>query len=483
MKKLPLIGLCLLAAHCTEHAEQTDAAVADAGADASVARPNIVFILTDDLSWNLVQYLPHVVQMQKQGTTFSHYFVTDSLCCPSRSSIFTGKYPHNTGVFTNGGDAGGYHEFEKRGNAPQSFAATLQAAGYKAGMMGKYLNGYVPRTDSSDPGWSGWDVAGEGGYGEYHYELNENGTVHFYGDGGANYLTDVLSGLAVQFLGAAGSGPYMLEVATFAPHAPYTPAPRNIGQFNVTLPRTGAFNVLNVNPPLWLAQHPALTPAQIATLDQGYNLRVEAVQAVDDLIATVMSKIDSNTWLIFSSDNGYHMGEHMLLAGKQTAFDHDINVPLIVVGPGVPKGAVVDNFVENIDLCPTFADLAGAAPPATADGRSLVPLMLGQAPSDWRNVVLIEHHGPDLEKMDPGDPDAEDATTQPNSYEAIRMANSVYVEYQDGEKEFYDLMTDPYELTNTAASLSPAQTQSYHQSIVAIKTCQGAAACWAAQKR
>jgi arylsulfatase A-like enzyme len=176
------------------------------------------------------------------------------------------------------------------------------------------------------------------------------------------------------------------------------------------------------------------------------------------------------------------MGEHQLLAGKQTAFDHDINVPLIVVGPGVPAGAVRDEIVENIDLCPTFADLAGLPEPSTADGRSLYPLMQGQTPGDWRSVALIEHHGPDLAPMDPGDPDNEDTSVQPNSYQALRMTNAVYVEYQNGEKEYYDIGADPYEMSNTAASLPPDTVAKYHQAIGAIVACQGATACWSAQK-
>jgi arylsulfatase A-like enzyme len=458
-----------------------------------VQKANIVFVLTDDLSWNLVQYMPHVLQMKQQGTTFSRYFVTDSLCCPSRSSIFTGKYPHNTTVFSNGGDGGGYPQFERAGNSTQTFASVLEPAGYQTRMMGKYLNGYVPKQDQKDPGWTGWNVAGEGGYNEYAYELNNDGVVKFYGSADAStdtYLTDVLSAIGTSFIQTAASGPFMLEAATFAPHAPYTPAPRHDGLFNVTLPRppaNPAFATANTNPPNWLAEHPALTNAKIATLDKDFNLRVEAVQAVDDMIAAFMgelasSHVDQRTYLFFSSDNGYHMGDHNLAAGKQTAFDHDINVPLIVMGPGVPQGVTVDKIVENIDLCPTFADIAGTPPPATADGHSLLPLILGQDVADWRNVALVEHHGPDLEAMDPNDPDNEDASVAPNSYEAIRMTSSVYVEYQDGEKEYYDLTTDPFEMTNTAASLTAAQIQLFHNTITAIQTCEGAASCWSAQK-
>src|SRR5204862_3299253 len=106
-------------------------------------RPNVVFILTDDLSWDLVQYMPRVQQMQRDGMTFTNYFVTDSLCCPSRASIFTGRFPHNHGVLTNTPPSGGFAAF-RSGAQRQTFATALHAAGYRTAMMGKYLNGYHP---------------------------------------------------------------------------------------------------------------------------------------------------------------------------------------------------------------------------------------------------------------------------------------------------------------------------------------------------
>lgn len=476
-----LIAALLLAVACSgEAATPGDMAVGMG------ERPNVVFILTDDLAWNLVKYMPHVLEMQRQGTTFSHYYVTDSLCCPSRSSIFTGKYPHDTKVFVNSGPMGGYAQFERVGNAAQTFAATLHGAGYRTAMMGKYLNGYEPTKNQADPGWSEWDVAGNG-YPEFNYQVNQNGALVSYGAAAADYGVDVLAGLADKFVRGAGSSPFLVEVATFAPHAPYTPAPRYLGKFHEMLPRTPAFNTANKHAPMWLAGHMALTAKEVAQLDTDFNLRVEAVQAVDDLIGRLFATaaelgIDKRTYFVFSSDNGYHMGDHMLHAGKETAFDTDINVPLIVVGPSVPAGVTVDHIVENIDLCPTFAELSGTAAPATADGRSLVPFLNGQGVSDWRNVALIEHHGPELDPRDPNDPDNEDRVAPPNSYEAIRMADSVYVEYQDGESEYYDLSKDPYETDNTAASLTPAQVHSFHKTLTAIKDCHNSGDCWTASK-
>ncbi|HEY4406430.1 MAG TPA: sulfatase-like hydrolase/transferase, partial [Xanthobacteraceae bacterium] len=130
------------------------------GAAAGGKRPNIVFILTDDLALNLVQYMPHVVKMQKDGVTFANYFVTDSLCCPSRSSIFTGRFPHDTGIFVNTGREGGFQAFHNHHHEQMTFATALATAGYRTAMMGKYLNGYKPQTNPPEPGWSLWEVAG-----------------------------------------------------------------------------------------------------------------------------------------------------------------------------------------------------------------------------------------------------------------------------------------------------------------------------------
>src|SRR5262245_33850129 len=133
----------ILAGTAGARASTSRAALNPAAATATTP-PNIVFVLTDDLSWNLVRYLPQVQKLQSDGLTFTDYTVTDSLCCPSRSSIFTGRFPHDTGVFTNGGADGGFNVFHSRGEEASTFAARLQSGGYLTGMMGKYLNGYRP---------------------------------------------------------------------------------------------------------------------------------------------------------------------------------------------------------------------------------------------------------------------------------------------------------------------------------------------------
>jgi N-acetylglucosamine-6-sulfatase len=464
---------------------------------AGARRPNIVFVLTDDLSTNLVQYMPNVGKMQQDGVTFANYFVTDSLCCPSRSSIFTGRYPHNTGIYRNVGADGGYQAFVNRGHERTTFAAALTAAGYHTAMLGKYLNGYQPRRDPQAPGWSVWDVAGNG-YRGFDYDLNHNGRIDHYASRQQDYMTDVLSAAAVNFIKQqTPDTPFMIEIATFAPHFPYTPAPRDADAFpRLRAPRTAAFNAApDAAAPKWLAGRPALSEIDAAMIDNDFRKRAQSVLAVDAMIGELQEAVAAigaadNTYFVFSSDNGYHMGEYRLMPGKMTAFDTDIHVPLVVTGPGVPAGRTVDEMVQNIDLCPTFTELGFAPTPASVDGRSLAPLLRGETVEGWRTVALVEHRGPIRNLADPDLPDLRYAPRiaeavrragNPTTYEAIRTAASLYVEYADGEKEYHDLAADPNELRNTYAALSDDRKAALHATLDAVQTCRGAASCQAAE--
>ena len=344
-----LAGALLIVAGCTSSPKSTSAAgqpsSGSASPGAAAQRPNFVFVLTDDLSWNLVSHMPHVQALEKSGTTMSQYYVMDSLCCPSRSAIFTGMYPHDDGVFTNAGNDGGYTAFNAHGDQGKTWAVALHNAGYRTAMMGKYLNQYDPK-DPIPPGWDEWDVAGNG-YPEFGYNLNEDGRRVHYGSKPQDYLTDVLSGKVASFIdsSAAARKPFMLEVATFAPHAPYTPASRYANTVNLSYPRTPAYDRLPSGAPSWLATRPPLSATDEQNIDTTYDKRVEADLSVDDMIGHLEAELQAkgearDTYFIFSSDNGYHMGEYRLDPGKQTAFDTDIHVPLIVAGPGVPAGRV-----------------------------------------------------------------------------------------------------------------------------------------------
>jgi arylsulfatase A-like enzyme len=455
-----------------------------------------VFVLTDDLSLNLLRFMPHVQAMERRGMTFRNYFVSDSLCCPSRSSIFTGNLPHDTHVFSNFGADGGFATFYRRGEERHTFAVALQRAGYLTAMMGKYLNGYLSNVGHAadgatsgapatyvPPGWNEWDVAGWG-YPEFDYTLNQDGSLRHAGHQPKDYLTDVLSRLGVSFINRATARgkPFFLETATFAPHGPYVPAPRDAGDFpGLRAPRPASFNRLPTHAPHWLVSRRPLDRGEIGTIDRAFRRRAQSVEAVDRLIGQIehtlaADHVAQNTYLIFSSDNGFHTGEYRLLPGKLTAFDTDIHVPLVVVGPHVPAGASTGAMTENIDLAKTFAAIGGTT--MSDDGHSLLGLLSGRPAPDWRNAVLVEHHGPDMRG---GDPDFQrTGAGNPRTYEAMRTPNFLYVEYDDGEREYYDLRSDPFELHNVARALSALTRTQLHRQLHRLVVCHGAKQCWRA---
>ena len=455
-----------------------------------------MFVLTDDLSSDLVRYMPHVLAMERDGLTFTNYFVSDSLCCPSRASIFTGNFPHDTHIYGNFGSGGGFQAFHRRGEERHTFAVALQHAGYRTAMIGKYLNGYaqtaghVADGTATDvpasyvpPGWNEWAVAGWG-YPEFNYTLNENGVLRRYGHRPADYLTDVLARKGVSFIDAAARShePFFLELATFAPHYPYTPAPVDRHDFaGLRAPRPPSFDVLPTHPPQWLAPHRRLTRKELARIDWAFRRRARAVQAVDRMIGEIEQALSADglagsTYLVFSSDNGLHTGEYRLMPGKLTAFDTDIRVPLVATGPGVPPSSTTPLMAENVDLAKTFAAMGGTR--LAGDGHSLLPLLRGTSPPSWRNAVLIEHQGSPLSVRDPDY--QQPASGSPTTYEAMRTDSFLYVEYADREREFYDLRTDPFELHNIADRLTGRQLSRLHAELRALERCHGSKACWRA---
>jgi arylsulfatase A-like enzyme len=472
------------------------AGAAPTGPGATPSRPNVVFVLADDLSWNLVPFMPHVRALQQAGMTFTNYTVTDSLCCPSRASIFTGDFPHDTHVTTNGLPNGGYQKFRAERDGRSTFATSLSAAGYRTGFMGKYLNDYEPAPPRRSllqtlmgpevpPGWSQWNGVGSRGYNGYDYAMAEGHHLSYHGSTPDDFLNTVMQRRGVAFIRSAASRrtPFLLEAASYTPHLPYATAPQDVGTFpGVGEPRTPAFGRLPRPAPAWLGGHRPMNPGATRFVDRSFERRVEAVQSLDRLVAALWSAVRdagqaANTVFVFSSDNGYHMGEYTLRQGKQTAFDTDIRVPLIVAGPGIAPNSTNADVTENIDLRPTFDQLAGADTPADVDGRSLVPLLHGEQPP-WRTIAGIEHTRPPTKR---GDPDAQNGLQGvPPSYQAIRSPDWVYVRYVDGTREYYDLADDPYELHNLGPSLPAERVQQLDAMLDRVVTCHGSVSCWQA---
>ena len=434
-------------------------------------RPNLVLVLTDDLDVRTTESLPRLPALMTQpGLTFSRAYVTTSLCAPSRASLLTGRYAHNHGVLYNSGPQGGFPAFRASGES-QTVAVWLKAAGYRTALLGKYLNGYPADSPPEyvPAGWDDWQVQltsfENARY--YNYQMNENGRVVAYGNRPEDYDADVLARKAVEFIGRAAAEPtrpFFLCVATQAPHTPANYAERHAGQPSGDgAPRVPSFNEADVSDkPAWLQNTPLLTDNDIRKLDQFQQARVLTMLAVEEMLDQILRALIAagrmeNTYVFFTSDNGLLLGEHRLADRKQNAFEEAILVPLLVRGPGVPRGQRVFEPVLSIDLAPTFAELAGVPIPDSVDGRSLVPFLRGSAPdpSRWRTDFLVEHFSTGVSV-------------------SVRTAQHLYTDAESGERELYDMRTDPFELTSLHRSADPGLMATLSARAAALFRCRGA---------
>jgi arylsulfatase A-like enzyme len=392
------------------------------------------------------------------------------LCCPSRATIFRGQYAHNTDVETNAGANGGYTRFLARQLETATVATALQQAGYRTALVGKYLNGY-PRLDDFNhvaPGWSDWYVTLGGSY--VDYRQNENGAIVLPTAG--QYRTDVEVGEADQIVRAAhaAGAPFFLELAVYAPHAPATPAPRDVGTLSgLVRALPPSFDEADVSDkPAWVQALPLFDSYQLGVMQATWESRLEALQAVDVGVASLLATLAElgeldNTYVVFTSDNGYTIGEHRRLPGKQSAYEEDIHQPLVILGPGIAPGSSSSVLAGNVDLEPTFLELGQAAPIGWEDGRSLVPALDGAIPASWRTAMLLEHEPTT-------DCDGDVGCAIP-SYRGLRTATQTYVAYAGtGEHELYDLTADPYELQN---GYTPAAAAALDVQLQAFEGCEG----------
>ena len=394
-------------------------------------KPNIILILADDLDASAIQYMPKLKALiTDQGETFSNYFVSVSLCCPSRATTLRGQYAHNTEVTNNNMPTGGFRKFYQLEEEKSTIAVWLQEVGYRTMLAGKYMNGYPLKSDPVyiPPGWSEWYSPMKGDpYSEYNYTLNENGQPVAYGDQPKDYGTDVYVGKTEDFIQRSGKEgkPFFVYLAPYAPHAPYTPAPRHANLFtDLKAPRTPNFNEADVSDkPGYISNRPLLTQIQQNLIDKEYRERAQSLQAVDEGIEAIVNTLEAdgqlcNTYIFFVSDNGYHLGNHRQLAGKVSPYEEEMRVTMIVRGPSVPAGVTLEHLTGNVDLAPTWADLAGAKAADFCDGRSLVPLMRANPPrlNQWRQAYLYEY-GPDqvdkANKKDTPTPDTDPGLLEP----------------------------------------------------------------------
>jgi N-acetylglucosamine-6-sulfatase len=439
--------------------------------------PNIILIVADDLDDKLFQHMPKTRKLiGAEGRSFPRYFTTYAVCGPSRASMLTGKYPHNHRQ-TNNYAPNNYEAFFDAGNEARTVAVRLQDLGYKTGFYGKYLNGYGPRGEAGHVprGWNEWHSFVGDAY--FDYRMNHNGSLVSYGSAEKDYSTDVVNRGVREFIEAAeahDSQPFFLYIAPYAPHSPATAAPRHEGLFqDLPYPAQSDFNEQDISDkPHWLqVAHPEpWGPLRLNDFEQIFRKRVRAVQAVDEMVEDVVEALRArgeleNTFVVFTSDNGYHLGEHRLAPGKRAAYEHDIRLPFLVRGPGIAAGQERNHLVLNIDLTPTFVQLAGGSA-SDVDGKSIAAL-LGEDPvgeREWRQDFLIMNQE-----------EAGTATdTEIANFLAVRKDHQKYIASGGSAEELYNLEGDPAELTSQHQAMSQVVQQQWKDRLQALSTCRGA---------
>lgn len=424
-------------------------------------RPNVILILADDLDHSVFEGTTLDTAWTPEGTTFENAVVTTSLCCPSRASIQRGQYAHNTGLVNNINEepGGGARFFRESGLEDETLATLLQDGGYETWFGGKYLNGY-----EDAGGWEGYVPPGWDSWQAYLTEsiVNREGAVVGF-DG---HYTDWLSGEASRFIETqnVSARPFFMQIGAWDTHSPLLVPERHQDAYpDAQAPRPPSFDEADVSDkPSWVREKSKLRGDEVAWFDRRQAARMRSALTLEDLSREVVSALArtdqlDNTYVIFTSDNGYHMGLHRIRGAKWTPYNEAHEVPFVVRGPEVPRDKSFDDLVANTDIAPTVLDLAGLSAPGWMDGRSFAPFLDGTAPENWRSSVLIEGIGGTYYDR-PG-------------YSGVRREDDVYVEYSNGEKEYYDLARDPYQLVNRPE----AAPQAIQEDLKALKDCSGEA--------
>ncbi|KAK7486445.1 hypothetical protein BaRGS_00022369 [Batillaria attramentaria] len=457
--------------------------------------PNIVFVLTDDQDVEIggqepIQKIRNLIG--KQGLVFDNMFVSSPLCCPSRSSIMTGKYVHNHRAYNNSINGGCSSRSWQEQQEPNAFSVYLKK--YGTDLAGGVA--HIP------PGWDEWvGLVGNSKY--YNYKLSINGQLEKHGsDYSTDYFTNYINRKAEGFLANQKpmGNPFFMMLSTPACHAPFTPADPYKNNFsNEKAPRNGSFNVKPKNKH-WLIQQTKvpLPDGSITYIDDTFRNRWRTLLSVDDMVENVVNVLEKkgmlqNTYIFFSSDNGYHLGQFGLPYDKRQLYEFDVRVPLMVRGPGIKPGQVTQQNAMNIDLGPTFIDLSGQDVPEGMDGKSLASIWnsgRNETQAAFRTELLVEHSGehgfavsgcPQYRGQGMANCDqycvCEDSWN--NTFSCVRSDRPPkvykYCVMQDNVNfvEVYELTGDRYEFENVATTADPSLLASLKGDLARLTGCSG----------
>ncbi|KAJ3573266.1 hypothetical protein NPX13_g4767 [Xylaria arbuscula] len=442
-------------------------------------RPNIVFILSDDqdLEMGSIDYMPLLGKyLRAKGTTYEKHYCTTALCCPARASILTGKMAHNHNVTDVVMPFGGYTKVVKEGINDDYLPLWLHEAGWDTYYVGKLWNSHSidnynnPRAR----GWNGSDFLLDPYMYDYYnptFVRNYEEPIHHENE----YSTDLVSEKALAFLDDASKNarPFFLGVAPTAPHSTTEyvtvngttktvtsapkPAERHENLFEeVAVPRTPHFNPEIPSGVYWVRDLPKLNQTHIDANDLFYRQRLRSLQAVDEMIEAIVLKLEEHnmldhTYIMFTSDNGFHVGQHRLEPGKFCPFEEDVHIPLYIRGPGVPEGQQAPIVTTHTDLVPTFLSIVGAPMREDLDGEA-IPLTQQSIDASLGNRyehVQVEYWGYAVSE---GDYAYEGYLIPNNTYKALRIVSDEYSFYYsvwcNNEHELYDMKDDPYQLKN-----------------------------------
>jgi arylsulfatase A-like enzyme len=457
--------------------------------------PNVVVLMTDDETIQDMAVMPRTqALLGAEGVTFAHNYVSYPVCCPSRATFFSGRYAHNHHVMGLYPPTGGYIRFDRWNSLP----VWMRHAGYATAHIGKYMNGYGTQVKADvPPGWTEWHGAIDGStYRMWGYTLDDNGHRHTYGkpfvEDPRLYQTDVYRRKAVDFIKRRASSrrPFFLSVAFLAPHHEMKsirdvtgklvrPAPRYANALrDESLGNTRAFDEGDVTDKPAFLRRGRLSVSVMDRIAAHHRQRQRTLLSVDDAVVAIVEALRDagelkDTYILFTSDNGYMQGEHDVPSGKMLPYDPSTQVPLIIRGPGIPHGRVSKELVGNIDLSPTLMQIAHAHAGLTQDGRSLIPFAR-HPERRTRRALLHETGGERYVPVRDQDQDGEPAVRRILSYRAVRTNRWLYVEYRTGGRELYDLDRDPNELHSHAYDPRYAAIRrTLHRLLVRLEHCKG----------